>query len=108
MPRHPSPYISALPPLACDHQGDGTTIIFDLSSSHTGCAKMLRDLDLADDDDDNGGGGGGSCGGGKGADPRGAGGDGGGVAARGGAKGEADENDLDDLLDLMDSAAEAK
>lgn len=96
--------MSTLPAIrfACDdhhHQGDGT-ITFDLASSHTGCAKMLRDLDLADDDDDH-------CGPraevGKGVDPRGAG-DG------GGAKGESGggENDLDDLLDLMDSAAEAK
>lgn len=87
---------------ACDddhHQGDGT-ITFDLASSHTGCAKMLRDLDLADDDDHSGS----RAGGGKGVDPSEAGGDG------AGAKGESggDENELDDLLDLMDSAAEAK
>jgi len=103
--KRPLPLDSKLPPairFACDdhHRQGDVTITFDLASSHTGCAKMLRDLDLADDDDHDGS----RARGGKGVDPRGAGGDG------GGAKGEAggDENDLDDLLDLMDSAAEAK
>lgn len=64
---------------------------------------MLRELDLSDE---NGGGGdGGSCSGGKDVDSRRAGGDGG-VDDRAGAKGGADvdEDRLDDLLDLMDSA----
>lgn len=59
---------------------------------------MLRELDLADDNDGVGGGG-------KGIDSKRTGGDGE-VDARGGAKGGADvdEDPLDDLLDLMDSA----
>lgn len=85
-----------------DDQGGGNgTITIDLASSHTGCAKMLRELDLSDDNE----------GGGKGVDSRRrAGGDGGGVDGRAGAKGgggadaDDDEDGLDDLLDLMDSA----
>eukprot|EP00903_Cladosiphon_okamuranus_P008100 g7808.t1 len=72
------------------------TITIDLASSHTGCAKMLRELDLSDDNEV----------GGKGVDTRGGGGDGGvGGYGRAGAKGggNVEEDYLDDLLDLMDS-----
>lgn len=91
------------------------TITIDLASSHTGCAKMLQELDLSDDRDNgdntnNGGGGGG--GDTKGMDERMQNvGVEGGASAKGGDEGRGrgrDEDDLDDLLDLMDSAAESK
>eukprot|EP00752_Nemacystus_decipiens_P001886 g1816.t1 len=79
-----------------DDEGDGSIITIDLASSHTGCAKMLRELDLSDDNEDAG----------KGVDSRRRAAGGGGIDGRGGAKGgaDADEDGLDDLLDLMDSA----
>ena len=104
------------------------TINIDLTSSHTGCAKMLQDLDLSDDRDNynsHGGNGGdtngaGKAGGGgaarsdiKGMDDRTESvGLGGGAAAKGGdegrRRGREEDDDLDDLLDLMDSTAESK
>ncbi|CAM9300288.1 unnamed protein product [Pylaiella littoralis] len=93
-----------------DEDNDGSnTITIDLASTHTGCAKMLRELDLSDDVDGNDGGGGG-----KSVDGRrtsgGGGGGGGGGSCRAGAKGGGiDDDELDDLLDLMDSTtAESK
>ena len=84
-----------------DQDGNGT-ITIDLASSHTGCAKMLRELDLSDDNDNVNEWSGGE----KGVDSRRAGGGDGGVDGGAGAKGGtgADEDGLDDLLDLMDSA----
>eukprot|EP00904_Undaria_pinnatifida_P009669 jgi/Undpi1/5832/HiC_scaffold_2.g01106.m1 len=109
-------------------EGEVNTINIDLTSSHTGCAKMLQDLDLSDDRDNYNSHGGnegdtngaGKAGGGgaarsdiKGMDDRTESvGLGGGAAAKGGdegrRRGREEDDDLDDLLDLMDSTAESK
>lgn len=89
------------PPSACD-QGNNT-ITIDLASTHTGCAKMLRDLDLSDDIDGNDGGDGGKM-----VDARRASGGGGGCRAGEKDGSGDDDSGFDDLLDLMDSTAESK
>ncbi|CAN0140777.1 unnamed protein product, partial [Ectocarpus sp. 12 AP-2014] len=61
-----------------DDDLEGETVTIDLASSHMGCAKMLRELDLSDDIDD------GNGSGRKGVDTRRA---GGGVNGTAGAKG---------------------
>ncbi|CAM9188684.1 unnamed protein product [Ectocarpus fasciculatus] len=86
---------------------EGETVTIDLASTHTGCAKMLRELDLSDDIDD------GNRSGGKGVDTRRAGGGINGTAGAKGGDGEDggrpdDDDGFDDLLDLMDSTAESK
>lgn len=95
------------------------TITIDLASGHTGCDKMLRDLDLSDDSKGDGRDGGANCHDSKGSDRRIS--DRGGDDARGVGYGNQkeekgscggdyeDDDQLDDLLDLMDAAdSEAK